>query len=220
MTLSLIIAAGGSGKRFGSEIPKQFLELKGLPIILRTINAFYKYNSAFEVVVAINKDYIAYFETLVSNYNFKNKIIVVEGGETRFHSVKNALNQSTGNLVFIHDAVRPLVNSQLIERCKLIAEKTDSAIPVIPINDSIREINNEKSIAVNRNNYVLVQTPQTFKAELLKKAYQQSYCNSFTDDASVWEKAGYKINTVLGDISNIKITTEIDMEFLNIYLNK
>ena len=207
-----IIVAGGTGQRFESQIPKQFLLLNGLPILMHSINVFKNFNSSLEIIVALPPNHFKTWEDLCRQYKFYIKHEKVEGGETRFHSVKNALSTITQEgLVAVHDAVRPLVNKATITRCFETAKTKGNAVPVVVLYDSIRELKGLQSMPVDRNSYVLVQTPQVFKVNLLKEAYKQPYVPEFTDDAHVVEKAGTDIVLVEGNRENLKITDKADL---------
>jgi 2-C-methyl-D-erythritol 4-phosphate cytidylyltransferase len=212
MQKSVIIVAGGSGKRMGTETPKQFLLLKSKPILMHTIARFYEFDTSIEIVVVLPKKHISTWRQLCTHHNFDIKHIIVEGGSERFYSVKNGLDviNHTG-IVAIHDGVRPLVSKETIIRCFNKAEVTGAAIPVMPVVESLRRLDGEKSFSVNRSEYVTVQTPQCFNIELIKKAYQQNFSTTFTDDASVVEKLGPSVSLVEGNIENIKITTPQDL---------
>ena len=207
-----IIVAGGSGKRFGSSTPKQFLPLKGLPVLMRTLEAFHAYKSSIKLIVTLPAEYIEMWQLLCREFKFNIEHHIVTGGETRFHSVLNGLNCiSSDGIVAIHDAVRPLVSNETLQRCFETATRVGNAVPIVTSADSIRELNGDASSPVNRDNYVMVQTPQVFKTNLLKEAYKQEYIHEFTDDASVIERMGTKIILVEGNRENIKITTQTDM---------
>jgi 2-C-methyl-D-erythritol 4-phosphate cytidylyltransferase len=212
MQKSVIIVAAGRGKRMGTETPKQFLLLKSKPILMHTITCFYKYDPSIEIVVVLSEEHISKWQQLCIHYNFNIKHTIVEGGEERFYSVKNGLEVINHNgIVAIHDGVRPLVSNETIIRCFNKALETDAAIPVMPVVESLRRLEGEKSFSVNRTEYVTVQTPQCFNIDLIKKAYQQKFSNTFTDDASVLEKLGHSISLVEGNIENIKITSPLDL---------
>jgi 2-C-methyl-D-erythritol 4-phosphate cytidylyltransferase len=215
---SVIITAGGIGKRMGTELPKQFLLIKGKPIIFHTIQKFLDFDSAIEVIVVLPESSIPFWETLCQKYLFAVKHKVVSGGEERFHSIQNGLMESSGDIVAVHDAVRPCVSADVIKNCFDAAEKLGGAIPVLAIAESLRKIERENSIAVNRDDYKIVQTPQCFKIEILQKAYQQRYSKLFTDDASVVEAAGQKIHLVEGNRENIKITTPEDLKWAELFI--
>jgi 2-C-methyl-D-erythritol 4-phosphate cytidylyltransferase len=215
---TVIIVAGGRGKRMGNNIPKQFLELHGMPVILLTMLRFYDYDNNIKIILALPADEIKTWETIQSRIANVPAHIVVEGGEERFFSVKNALAYvEKGETVAIHDGVRPFVSVETIARCFDKAEQCGAAIPVIALSESIRFFENEeKSISVSREKYRTVQTPQVFNSEILIQAYAQSYSKDFTDDASVVEKSGFAVSSVEGNIENIKLTTPFDMEIAKI----
>ncbi len=210
-----IIVAGGKGSRFGGDLPKQFINLENKAVLMHSIEAFYSYNNAMQIIVALPNHQIEFWKELCKQYNFTIKHSIVEGGESRFHSVKNALARVTGNgLVGIHDGVRPLIDKQTITNCYKTAYEKGNAIPVVDLVDSIREIDNSTGIHAmrNRSNYKLVQTPQVFDIELISLAFTQSCSEAFTDDASVLEYYdGSHINLVKGNRQNIKITTTEDL---------
>lgn len=209
---SVIIVAGGSGKRMCSEIPKQFLLLKGLPILMRTISAFYDYNPRIQLIVVLPEDQIGEWNSLLEKYNFRIGHEVVSGGKERFFSVLNGLGLvKSGNTVAIHDGVRPLVSKETITRCFELAKQKGSAVPVIDVFESIRRVDESGNIAVNRQDFRLVQTPQVFEFQKITTAYKQSFSTIFTDDASVVEASGFAINLCNGNRENIKVTTPIDM---------
>lgn len=210
----IIVVAGGSGKRMNSAVPKQFLTLSGTPVIAVTFNRLSSAipGSRFTVVIA-ERD-MNYWAECSKFIPFHSSINIAFGGPERFHSVKSGLsfvlNEET---VAVHDAVRPLFATEVIRQGFLVAGKSGSAIPVIPLSESIREINGALSKAADRNRYRLCQTPQFFQAALLLDAYRQSYLQSFTDDASVVEAAGHAIRLIDGNPENIKITTSSDLRF-------
>jgi len=209
----VIIVAGGSGSRMNSDIPKQYLLLHEKPIIIHTIQKFYDYNSSIKVICCVHKDYITEVTIMMSHYFSDKKIMITEGGETRFHSVKNGLNQinETESLVAIHDAARPLVAVATIQQAFASAKTHGSGIPVVSVNESIRLIEKNNSKAVNRNDYKIVQTPQCFQTGLIKNAFEVEYNNAFTDDATVFEFAGNDISLTEGNSENIKITLPNDL---------
>lgn len=217
-----IIVAGGKGNRMNKTVPKQFLELNGRPILMHTLEAFHNCVLNPELILVLNIHQHAYWEELCIAHNFHIPHLVIKGGEERFNSVKNGLKIIKGKaVVAIHDAVRPLVTPELILNAYQLAEEKGNAVAAIQPVDSVR-IKREgmNSEALNRDELYLVQTPQTFQSEQLKKAYLQPYRNEFTDDASVVEKAGFPINLVAGEKSNIKITYEQDLEMAMFFLNK
>lgn len=216
----VIIVAGGKGERMNANIPKQFLELHGKPILMHTIEAFNRFDNTMQIILVLPETQIDYWKTLCKKHAFAVLQNIVIGGQTRFNSVQNGLKMvQTPSLVAVHDGVRPLVSSSTIARCFDAAGKYDAAIPVIDLIDSIRQVNEDESLSVDRTKYKLVQTPQVFDAELLKKAYEQEFSVLFTDDASVVEALGTKIHLVEGNRENIKITTEIDLKMAETFLN-
>ncbi|MBN1597168.1 MAG: 2-C-methyl-D-erythritol 4-phosphate cytidylyltransferase [Bacteroidales bacterium] len=217
-TIALIVA-GGAGKRMNSSTPKQFLLLNNLPVLMHTINAFYGYDKQMEIRIVLPEDETETWDKLCKEYNFKTEHKIFKGGETRFHSVKNGL-EGIGKslLVAVHDGVRPLVSKQTLENCIKTAEEYGSAVPVVDLTESIRKVENHDSVALNRNFYKLVQTPQVFQSDVLLDAYNIEYEDDFTDDASVVEKAGYKIYLAEGNRENIKITVPQDIEIAQVLL--
>ena len=216
-----LIVAGGSGTRMNSTVPKQFLELAGKPVLMRTIEQFAGYDKEMEFVVVLPSDYTIYWQELCVKYDFKIVHRLVTGGLTRFQSVRNGLDVIEGNgLVFIHDAVRPLVSRQTIRNCEEAAKSYGNALPVLSLPDSLREVSGEKSEHVDRSRFRLVQTPQTFNIELIKKAFLQPEQDLFTDDASVCEAMGETIRLVEGNRENIKITGPVDLLIAeNLFIN-
>jgi len=220
----VIIVAGGIGKRMKSSLPKQFLSINDKIILMESIKAFYNYNSSINIIVALPENQIEYWKELCTKYDFNIKHSIVTGGRTRFHSVKNALSLIDSNsIVAIHDAVRPLVSNNTITECFKLAKQKNNAIPYIDSVDSIRFVDNNASLPVNRDKYKLIQTPQTFYAKDIIDAYNQPYDVKFTDDASVAENNGIKINLIKGNSENIKITNQIDLVIataLSVYLSE
>ncbi|PJB15508.1 MAG: 2-C-methyl-D-erythritol 4-phosphate cytidylyltransferase [Flavobacteriales bacterium CG_4_9_14_3_um_filter_32_8] len=208
-----IIVAGGKGERMGTEIPKQFLELAGKPIIMHSLEKFKTTFPTIEIILALPENQIDFWKELCCKHKFTTiPHQLVKGGETRFHSVKNALELvKQKSIIAIHDGVRPLVSTKTITTCFNEAEKKGNAIPVVPVVESLRYVNNEQNEAVKRSCYRLAQTPQCFSSEIILKAYQQQFDVNFTDDASVAEKLGEMIHLVEGNTENIKITTATDL---------
>lgn len=208
----IIIVAGGSGTRMNSNVPKQFLLLSGKPLLMHTITKFHQTFSDINIIVVIANQLVNEWKQLCEKYNFNISHQLTDGGETRFHSVKNGLKLIPENaLVGIHDAARPLVSKETIVRAFDVAEKLGNAIPCIAIAESIREKSDDENKTVDRSKFVIIQTPQCFHSSLIKKAFIQDYNSSFTDDASVLEAIGEKINLVEGNKENIKITTPQDL---------
>lgn len=212
MKKSVIIVAGGKGTRMGSELPKQFLPLAGVPILMYTLMAFKKYDEKIEIIVVLPRGEQEYWKQLCQEQHFSVEHRIANAGETRFHSVKNglALVESPG-LVGVHDGVRPFVSDEVIQRCYELAEEHRAVIPVIDVVESVRHLTDGGSETVDRNDYKLVQTPQVFEVDLLKQAYEQEYTSMFTDDASVVEAMGVPVYLTEGNRENIKITTPFDM---------
>ena len=211
----VIIVAGGKGERMGGPTPKQFLELAGKPILMHTLEKFKKSDPTIKIILALPENQIDFWEELFHKYQLpKVPHHIVKGGETRFHSVQNALRMVKENsIVAIHDGVRPLVSSRTIEICFTEAVIKGNAVPVVDVVESIRHVIKQDNTnkAVPRSCYKLVQTPQCFTSEIILDAYKQEFDNSFTDDASVVEKMGEIINLVQGNRENIKITTAEDL---------
>ena len=215
----IIIVAGGSGSRMGSVTPKQFLELDGLPILMHTLKKFERSIVGGEIILALPEKEQNTWQALCEKHHFDVPHQIVNGGESRFHSVQNALQKvNKKSIVAIHDGVRPLVSETVISNCMQSAEKIGAAIPTLPIHDSIRKISDNGSQITDRKKFVLVQTPQCFQSEVILKAYQQEYQNSFTDDASVVEQLGHKIYLVEGNKENIKITTPEDLKIAEVLI--
>ena len=205
-----LIVAGGKGVRMNSETPKQFLLLKGTPILMHTLE---KFSNLDEVILVLPKYQISFWKELCTIHNFTIPHTITEGGETRFHSVKNGLEKINENsLIAIHDGVRPLISKNLI--INLISEVIEGVgiIPIIPLKDSIREVEGKNSTHIDRSNLYKVQTPQCFLSDEIKEAYAQEYSEKFTDDASVFECNNGKIRSLFGEEKNLKITTEEDLK--------
>jgi len=212
MKKQLIIVAGGKGLRMGGEVPKQFLPVNGKPVLMLTIETFHRFDPEMKIILVLPKEQQAYWNDLCTEYQFRIPYLLADGGDTRFHSVKNGLDLADDDgLIGVHDGVRPFVSQEVISRCFDTANINKAAIPVIDVVETIRKINGEQSETVDRNSYKLVQTPQVFTTSLLKKAYGQEYTPLFTDDASVVEAMGERVTLVAGNRENIKITTPFDM---------
>lgn len=207
-----IIVAGGMGTRMNSLIPKQFMKLNGKPVLMHTIEKFSESGLNSEIIIALPIDQIENWNNLCAENKFAVAHTIVEGGETRYQSVKNCLEKiSEDGLVAIHDAVRPLVNNKTILAAYKAAEMYGNAVPAIPLNDSIRKIESGQNIAVDRSRYCIIQTPQCFTTSVIKKAYKKEFKNTFTDDASVVEAIGEQIKLIDGSPDNIKITNPRDI---------
>ena len=212
---SVIIVAGGKGLRAGGEIPKQFQPIGGKPILMRTAEAFYNFDYPMRMVIVLPEEFRFFWEELCEKHNFRIPHSMVSGGETRFHSVKNGLAAiREDEIVGIHDAARPFVPKEVIERCYREAfDFRCGVVPVIGEKNSIRLITGYEHKPLDRKKIRVVQTPQVFPADLLKNAYETPYREEFTDDASVAEDSGIQVKLVEGDEKNIKITTPLDLKF-------
>ncbi|MBQ6749336.1 MAG: 2-C-methyl-D-erythritol 4-phosphate cytidylyltransferase [Bacteroidaceae bacterium] len=212
---AVIIVAGGKGLRMGGDIPKQFLPVGDKPILMRTIERFLQYDKEMQVVLVLPESQQDYWQTLCSEYNFSLPYVLANGGETRFHSVKNGLAKVSpdATLIGVHDGVRPFVSIDTIRACYDEAVRSEAVVPVIDVVETVRHIlKGNESETVSRNDYKLVQTPQVFSASLLRAAYSQPYIDFFTDDASVVERFGHPVTLVQGNRENIKITTPFDLK--------
>lgn len=210
MKRTALIVGGGTGQRMGSDVPKQFLLLQGKPVIFHTIEKFAPH--ADQIIVVLPQSQFAYWEQLRNEHGMPHEIILVPGGETRTLSVMNGLAKA-GNegLVAIHDAVRPLVSESLIDSAYKAAETMGSAIPVIPVRETLRHRQNDQTRHVSREDFLVVQTPQCFHLKELTQAYQQLSGDNVTDDAGVFEQAGHAVCTIPGETTNIKITYKEDL---------
>lgn len=210
----VIVVAGGKGLRMGGEIPKQFIPVKGKPVLMRTLETFYACDPNIELIVVLPVEQRSYWEHLCAEYGFTLSHRIAAGGETRFHSVKNglALVEEDG-VVGVHDGVRPFVSAEVIADCYAQAATLQAVVPVTDVVETVRHLLPEGgSETVSRNDYKLVQTPQVFTLELLKRAYAQDYKPFFTDDASVVEALGQPVHLVSGNRENIKLTTPFDLK--------
>jgi 2-C-methyl-D-erythritol 4-phosphate cytidylyltransferase len=215
-----LIVAGGKGTRIKTKLPKQFLELKGKPILLHTIEAFYRYSEQIIIILVLPEDDFEIWDAICKKFNFNKPIILQKGGETRFQSVKNGLNKIEGpGLVAIHDGVRPLVSEDIIGASFHLAAVHQSAVAAVRLKDSIRMTDQDNTKAVDRSRFRLIQTPQTFDIDLIKKAYEMKEDASLTDDASVAERSGHVISLFEGSYENIKITTPEDLIVAEALLN-
>ncbi|MBX2898209.1 MAG: 2-C-methyl-D-erythritol 4-phosphate cytidylyltransferase [Cyclobacteriaceae bacterium] len=207
-----LIVAGGKGTRIKSKVPKQFLELHGKPVLLHTLETFYRYSDSITVVLVLPEDDFAVWADICKKYNFTKPVILQGGGETRFQSVKNGLSKIEGpGLVAIHDGVRPLVSEDIIGASFRLAAVHQSAVAAVRLKESIRITDQDNTKAVDRSRFRLIQTPQTFSIDLIKHAYQLKEDATMTDDASVVERLGHTISLFEGSYENIKITTPEDL---------
>lgn len=212
----IIILAGGKGLRMGGDIPKQFLPIGGLPVLMHTVKRFREYSNDLNIILVLPQNQQDYWQALCDEYQFMEDYTIADGGETRFHSIQNGLQlipDDAQGVVGVHDGVRPFPSVEVIRNCFETARREGSAIPVIPVVETIRHLEKhiQSSKTVPRDEYRLVQTPQVFDIQLHKRAYNQPYNDGFTDDASVVESMGYSIILVGGNRENIKITTPFDL---------
>jgi 2-C-methyl-D-erythritol 4-phosphate cytidylyltransferase len=206
-----IIVAGGSGQRMGTAIPKQFLLLQGKPLLCFSIEAFIKAFDDIQVVLVLPEAHISTGEEIISKYQYKN-IRLTAGGETRFHSVSNGLKSvADSSIIFVHDGVRCMVTNDLIHRCYEQALEKGCAIPAVAATDSIRIDDGSSNRIIDRNKIRIIQTPQTFRSEILLPAYDQEYDPCFTDEASVVESFGKEVFLIDGEYDNLKVTRPIDI---------
>lgn len=220
MQLYVVIVAGGSGKRMGAEIPKQFMVLAGRPLLMHTIERFKAFSQSIEIITVLPENQLRHWIELQKQYSFTIPQTIVKGGSTRFQSVKNGLKfVKVPGIVAIHDGVRPFVSLETINRCFSTAEKLGNAIPAISPVESLRIVTDSGSRPVNRFTVKQIQTPQVFNAELIKKAYLQEYKPEYSDDATVLENTGEKINLIEGNRENIKITNPEDLLISNALLS-
>jgi 2-C-methyl-D-erythritol 4-phosphate cytidylyltransferase len=217
-----VIVAGGSGTRMQSALPKQFLELNGKPVLMHTLEAFQNTTSSPQLILVLHSDYHGLWKELCDKHQFAIQHTLISGGQTRFHSVKNAIDQITDKnvLIAVHDAVRPLISIAVIDEAYRYAEAHGSAVVAVKSRDSVRQLNGSVSHSLNRDGIYLVQTPQTFQSALLIKAYEQPYDPKFTDDASVVEQSGVPVQLIEGNYTNIKITFPEDIAIAEALISK
>lgn len=216
-----VIVAGGSGSRMGGVLPKQFMLLKDRPVLYYTLKAFLEAYNDLHVILVLPVDHKIAGEEIVHAYFDKSRVTITTGGDTRFQSVKNGLALiEKDSIIFVHDAVRCLVSEELIHRCYKEAFKSGSAVPAVASKDSIRLVTDEGSKAYDRSKVMFVQTPQTFQSKLLIPAYQVDFKEEFTDEATVVEANGGKVNLVHGEEDNIKITRPVDLIIAEKILSK
>jgi 2-C-methyl-D-erythritol 4-phosphate cytidylyltransferase len=216
-----IIVAGGSGTRMRSTVPKQFLPLDGKPVLMHTIAAFHNCEAEPHIILALHADFHDYWKELCLAHNFDIPHQLIAGGDTRFHSVKNGLNlirDEENTIVAVHDAVRPLTTREVIDESYRYAAEYGNAIAAVKSRDSVRQLQDSHSIALTREEIYLIQTPQTFQARQLKKAYEQPYSPKFTDDASVVEQSGMPVYLISGSYQNLKITFPEDIAIAELLL--
>jgi 2-C-methyl-D-erythritol 4-phosphate cytidylyltransferase len=207
--------------RMGAPIPKQFLEVGGRPILMHTLNRFVAFDASIRLVVVLHPDYIEFWRSLCEKHDYSVSHSIVSGGSERFYSVQKAIQSLVDTeeaIVGIHDAVRPMVSVATLERCYATAQETGSAVPCVSVNDSMRIVDADGNRSINRSSLRIIQTPQCFRLNLLRRAFTQEYNTAFTDDASVVEALGESIELVEGNRENIKVTTPEDMHWLNLLL--
>jgi len=216
--LTFIITAGGIGKRMGGSVPKQFLLLNDKPILMHTIEHMHAFDPTAQLIVTLPQDYLTDWDEMCQKYAFTIKHEIVSGGEERFDSIKNALEKATGDWIAVHDGVRPFITKSVLRQLLAEVRTHRAVIPVIPVKETLRIADGETNATVSRDHYRIVQTPQIFEAKLLKKAYEQKYVTSFTDDASVVEAIGVRVHLIPGNDENIKITNPLDLSVAAIIL--
>ena len=214
MRNAVIIVAAGSGSRMGGELPKQYLKLLGKPLIIHTLEKFHKFDPEIKIVVVVAPTQRKLWDEMAGSYEIPGKVTIAHGGATRYDSVKNGLNYiEEETITGIHDAVRPFVSQDTLERCYEAAIREGSGIPVIEMDESVRMTDPRgSSTHMDRSRLRRVQTPQVFRSARIKQAYQQAYDSAFTDDASVYEALFGNVSLVEGNRENIKITTPTDMK--------
>jgi 2-C-methyl-D-erythritol 4-phosphate cytidylyltransferase len=214
----MVIVAGGSGTRMGAELPKQFIELNGKPILMHTLETMRGFDREMQLVLVLPESQIGFWKELCEKHAFTIPHKVTKGGSTRFLSVKSGLEQVTGELVGIHDGVRPFVSHEVMKSCFSAAENQGAAVPVVPIVQSLRKVDTDGNAAVNRDEFRAVQTPQCFKSELLKTAFMNAPRTDYSDDATVAEASGNEIHLVEGNQENIKLTNPFDLELARLII--
>lgn len=214
-----IIVAGGKGVRMGMALPKQFLPLAGKPVLYHTVKAFADAYEDMNIILVLPEDQLSYAQIVLQAFQERIDVTIVSGGETRFHSVQNGLKAVEGDaVIFVHDGVRPIITKELIQKCYVQAIEKGSAIPAVAVTDSIRLIQGDTNQPVDRTKLRSIQTPQTFRSEILLPAFEQVYRDEFTDEATVVEMAGHEVHLIEGDKKNIKLTTPEDMEWAEMML--
>ena len=231
----VIIVAGGKGLRMGGDVPKQFMPVGGIPVLMRTMMRFREYSPDLNIILVLPKAQQDYWRDLCRQHQFplpsqvplalrgeaeEGSYQLADGGETRFHSVQNGLaliSDDAQGVVGVHDGVRPFVSVEVIARCYVAAREQKAVIPVTPVVETLRHVPSRKNVL--RSDYCLVQTPQCFDIQLLMAANRQPYSDTFTDDASVVEAYGHPVAMVDGNRENIKITTPFDIVVAEAIIN-
>lgn len=211
MERTIIITAGGIGKRMGGDQPKQFLMLGGKPVLMHTIERLFQFDAAMQLIITLPENHISTWKQLCETFAFTIQHEIVAGGKERFHSIQNALPLCIGEIIAVHDGVRPFVSNETLQHLFSTVLEKKAVIPVVLPKESMRKVEGETSHAVERAAYRVVQTPQVFTAEILRQAYQQVYTDFITDDASLVEQLGVAIYLVDGNDENIKLTSPIDL---------
>jgi len=219
MTTTFIVTAGGLGRRMSIDVPKQFILINGKPILMHTLLKLYSFNPKAQFILTLPSEWFKYWEDLCLKYNFELELTLVEGGKERFHSIQKAIKFAKGDVIAIHDGVRPLVSNETLDSLMKNIIKYEAVIPVFDIKESVRLVSDDKSEPINRNSLKIVQTPQVFAKKLIQSAYEIQFSDSFTDDASVVEKLGVSIKLVQGNEENIKITTASDLKIATFLLS-
>jgi len=217
-----VIVAGGKGERMNSDIPKQFLELDGKPVLYHTVQKFLDFSHSLQIILVLPEASTISSSFKETYFPENARIRVVAGGKTRFHSVRNglvAIHEEEG-IVFIHDGVRPFVSEQVLATCLEETLRVGNAIPCVGLKDSLRQVDDKGNRAVPRNEFKAIQTPQTFRVKDIKKAFEQDYDSLFTDEASVFEAVGKTIHLIEGNEENIKITTPQDLELATFFIKR
>ncbi|MCK5136831.1 MAG: 2-C-methyl-D-erythritol 4-phosphate cytidylyltransferase [Bacteroidales bacterium] len=219
---AVVVVAGGVGRRMGNNIPKQYLDLDGKPLIIHTLEKFLQFDPDMKVVLVMASGHRKFWDVISISYDYGSGIIIAAGGETRYESVKNGLQYiEDGLIVGIHDAVRPFVSPETIKRCYLAAAESGCGIPVVEMDESVRMIQSpDHSVYMDRSKLRRVQTPQVFKSEMIKKAYRQPCDLDFSDDASVFESHYKHVTLVEGNRENIKITTPTDLQLASVLIER
>ena len=217
---TVIITAGGIGKRIGKDIPKQFILLGELPILAHTISVFHTFDPSIEILVTLPLEWIVYWKSSIKKLGFDIPHQIIAGGEERFHSIQNALRYATGEHIAVHDGVRPFVSIETITRCFLSLNDAKAVVPVLMIKDTIRKISEGTNQSANRDSFRLVHTPQCFHEKTLRLAYKQDFMPSITDDATLAEQIGEPICFVESNEENIKITTPFDLSIAQSFFLK
>ncbi len=220
MKRGVIIVAGGSGYRMKNDLPKQYIDLAGKPVIVHTLERFICFDPYMKIVLVLAEDHQRFWNNLSDSYDYNSRITMAPGGETRYESVKNGLQLvEDGLIIGIHDAVRPLVSQDTLKRCYKVAAEKGSCIPVQEVEETIRAVDLQgHSLHLDRSTLRRVQTPQVFKSEMIRKAYQEPYKPEFTDDASVFESYYDQVSMVEGNRENIKITTPMDLQLAEVLI--